>query len=84
MYLAVPITLYGGERLVRSFRSRAEAVKILKANSILNFLKQARYHLHKLVKLFYLPNVFRCTYECAFFVTEGICQPWERVSTAHV
>ncbi|KAL9169981.1 hypothetical protein ABFS82_04G114700 [Erythranthe guttata] len=29
MYLAVPMMLYGGERLVRSFRSRAQAVNIL-------------------------------------------------------
>ncbi|XP_073159285.1 respiratory burst oxidase homolog protein C-like [Henckelia pumila] len=32
MYLAVPIVLYTGERLIRSFRSRIKAVKILKAD----------------------------------------------------
>ncbi|KAG8388180.1 hypothetical protein BUALT_Bualt02G0099000 [Buddleja alternifolia] len=30
MYLAVPILLYGGERLIRAFRSSIKAVKILK------------------------------------------------------
>ncbi|CAK9163207.1 unnamed protein product [Ilex paraguariensis] len=30
MYLAVPITLYGGERLIRAFRSSIKPVKILK------------------------------------------------------
>ncbi|XP_051135758.1 respiratory burst oxidase homolog protein C-like [Andrographis paniculata] len=30
MYLAVPITLYGGERLIRAFRSSIKSVKILK------------------------------------------------------
>ncbi|KAL3818455.1 hypothetical protein ACJIZ3_004360 [Penstemon smallii] len=30
MYLAVPITLYAGERLIRAFRSSIKAVKILK------------------------------------------------------
>ncbi|KAK4488914.1 hypothetical protein RD792_004704 [Penstemon davidsonii] len=31
MYLAVPVTLYAGERLYKAFRSRIKAVKILKA-----------------------------------------------------
>ncbi|KAL7114367.1 hypothetical protein ACP275_04G116900 [Erythranthe tilingii] len=30
MYLAVPVALYGGERLFKAFRSRVKAVKILK------------------------------------------------------
>ena len=40
MYLAVPVTLYAGERLVRVFRSSIKPVKILKVSSqfILNKL----------------------------------------------
>ncbi|KAL3820256.1 hypothetical protein ACJIZ3_006161 [Penstemon smallii] len=34
MYLAVPITLYAGERLIRAFRSSIKSVKILKVGVI--------------------------------------------------
>lgn len=38
MYLAVPLTLYAGERLVRALRSSIKPVKILKVNNLKSYI----------------------------------------------
>lgn len=50
MYLAVPIVLYGCERLIRAFRSSIKPVKILK---VINFPLHALLSLYDQVFIYY-------------------------------